>query len=404
MKNLIVAQSGGPTATINATLCGVIEQAKKLKIDNIYGARYGIKGLLKEDIVKLNNIKEEDLKLLKLTPGSVLGSCRYKLKDFKEDETEYKKILDILKKYSIEYFIYIGGNDSMDTADKFSKYLKEKNIKSISTIGAPKTIDNDLELTDHCPGFGSAAKYIATVFKEIEKDTCVYDVDAITLVEIMGRDTGWLTASSCLCRSEKESGPSLIYCCETPFKIEKFLEDIENKLKEKPNVLIALSEGIRNEKNKLISKEETTQEKDMFGHLNNAGAAKFLENIVKKNFRIKTRSIELNILQRSAAHLISAVDLEESFEVGKNAVLFAKERKDGNMVAIKRKNTENYEVEYICVPLEKVSNRVKKMPLDFISKDGVDVTKKAISYLKPLILGQTNLSFYKGTPEFFNLV
>ena len=403
MENLIVAQSGGPTSTINATLCGVVKLAKELKIDKIYGAKYGIKGLLKEDLLDLNRINEHDLKCLKLTPSSVLGSCRYKLKNFEEDETEYKKILDILKKYSIKYFIYIGGNDSMDTVRKFSKYLKFKNVDDISIVGAPKTIDNDLELTDHCPGFGSAAKYVATQFKEIELDTCVYDIKAVTLVETMGRDSGWLAAASCLSRNEKDPGPSLIYCCEATFSIDRFLKDIEEKLKEKPNVLVALSEGIRNEKGDLISDTMKKKEKDMFGHSNNAGAAKFLENVVRKNLGIKTRSVELNISQRAAAHIQSAVDVEESFEVGKKAVLLAKEGKTGHMVAIKRKKQKNYEVLYSNVDLEFVANKTKKMPLDFIAKNKSDVTTKAISYLKPLIQGETKLEFNNGVPKFFRI-
>lgn len=403
MKNLLVAQSGGPTAAINSTLCGVLTKARKVGINHIYGAKFGIKGLLKRDIVDLDVIKESDIKTLKLTPASVLGSCRYKLKDIEDAKEEYENIVEILREFNVGYMVYIGGNDSMDTVEKFSRYLKLNNILDIKIIGAPKTIDNDLKETDHCPGFGSAAKYVATTFKELERDSAVYDIKAVTLVETMGRDAGWLTAASCLSRLNHSPGPSLIYCCEVPFSVEKFLMDIEEKLKEKPNVLVALSEGLKDENKRPISADYNGEKKDMFGHSNNAGVAKFLEEVVKKNMGVKVRSVELNISQRAAVHIASLVDIEESFKVGEKAVELLKEGRSGLMVRIIRREEEQYGVEYGFVEAFKVANKVKTMPKDFISSNYSDVSEKTVKYLKPLIKGEVNLEYVDGVPRFYRL-
>lgn len=403
MKNLLVAQSGGPTAAINSTFCGVLKKAREFGFSNIYGAKFGIKGILKRDILNLDIIKEEDIKTLQLTPASVLGSCRYKLKDIEKAEEEYEKIVEVLREFNVGYMVYIGGNDSMDTVEKFSRYLKLKNIFDIKIIGAPKTIDNDLEKTDHCPGFGSAAKYVATTFKELERDSAVYDIKAVTLVETMGRDAGWLTAASCLSRLNNCPGPSLIYCCEVPFSVEKFLEDVEEKLKEKPNVLVAVSEGLKGKNKKLISAEYNEEKKDMFGHSNNAGIAKFLEEVVKKNIGVKVRSVELNISQRAAVHVASLIDISESFKVGEKAVELLKEGRSGLMVNIIRKEGERYGVEYGFVETVKVANRVRTLPKDFIKSNYSDVSEKAIEYLKPLIKGEVNLEYVDGVPRFYIL-
>ncbi len=403
MKNLLVAQSGGPTAAINSTLCGVITKARKIGINKIYGVKFGIKGLLKKDIINLDVIKESNIKTLKLTPASVLGSCRYKLKDIDEAQEEYEKIVEILRELNVGFLVYIGGNDSMDTVEKFSRYLKLKNIFDIKIIGAPKTIDNDLKKTDHCPGFGSAAKYVATTFKELERDSAVYDIKAVTLVETMGRDAGWLTAASSLSRVGGGLGPSLIYCCEVPFSVEKFLKDVEEKLKEKPNVLIAVSEGLKDKNKRLISATHSEEKKDMFGHSNNAGVAKFLEEVVKENMGVKVRSVELNISQRAAVHIASLVDIEESFKVGEKAVELLEEGRSGFMVNIIRKEEEQYGVEYGFVEAVEVANRVKTMPKEFISSSYCDVSEKTIKYLKPLIKGEVNLEYVDGVPKFFML-
>lgn len=405
MQNLLVAQSGGPTAAINATLFGVLKKAceNESRIGCVYAARFGIKGVLREDIFNLSKVVSKDVaKLLLQTPASCLGSCRHKLKDFEEEQEEYEKILEVFLKYDIKYFVYIGGNDSMDTVLKISEFLKEKQILDIFIVGAPKTIDNDLVLTDHCPGFGSAAKFVATTFAELERDCAVYDVEAVTLVETMGRDSGWLTAASCLSRVNGACGPSLIYCCEQSFSVEKFLEDVEEKLKEKPDLLVALSEGLKNEKDEYIFKINN-KTKDMFGHSSNAGVAKFLADVVKKNLGCKVRAIELNSPQRAASHLASKTDIEEAVLVGEKAVELAIENKTKVMVTILRKK-EDYEVEFGCALVEKIANKVKLMPEDFFQKNKRDVSYKAVRYLKPLIRGELKIEYKNGVPVFLNVV
>ena len=401
MKNLLVAQSGGPTATINSTVFGVFKKAKK-NVDKIYGARFGIEGILKEDLIELEESIMQN-KLLLQTPASILGSCRFKLKNFEENEQEYETILKVFRKFKINYFIYIGGNDSMDTAEKISQYFKMKNINDIFVIGAPKTIDNDLEKTDHCPGFGSAAKYVATTFAEIEKDTAVYRQKAVTIVETMGRDTGWLCASSALCKTNNLFGPCLICCCEKEFFVEDFLEQINIKLKEKNNVLVAISEGVKITEKKYSNLNQKDIEKDMFGHVNNAGIAKNLEKIIKNKFKIKTRSIELNTPQRAASHLASKTDVLESILVGEKAVELLLNQKTAKMVILKRKEKKEYESYCDFVNLSEVANKVRKMPSDFILKNEFNLTEKAICYLTPLIKGELKIKYANGIPLFLSL-
>ncbi len=403
MKNLLVAQSGGPTAAINATLYGVIKAATKNNVNKIYGARFGIKGVLNEDLIDLKERLNGEIELLKQTPASVLGSCRFKLKNL-DSEEEYEKIMNIFRKYDIGYFIYIGGNDSMDTAFKIAEYFKLKNVKDIFVVGAPKTIDNDIEKTDHCPGFGSAAKFVATTFSELERDCSVYNVKAVTLVETMGRDAGWLTAASCLSRVNGFDGPSLIYLCEKEFSEEKFLTDIEEKLKERNSVLVALSEGLRTKNGQHILEDlQKENKKDMFGHKQNAGVAKHLEEVVRENLGCKVRSVELNTPQRAAAHIASKTDILEASTVGEKAVEFALKEKTNVMVTILRKEAENYEVSFSFTEIKNVANRVKKIPEDFISKTGTNLTEKAVSYLKPLIKGEPQIKFENGIPLFVKI-
>ena len=405
MKNVLVAQSGGPTAAINASIFGILEEVLKNEQEiNLFGAKYGVKGLLKEDILNLSQLfKNKQKELLLQTPGCVLGSCRYKLKDFNESEEEYEQLLKILRKNNINYFLYIGGNDSMDTVLKIYEYFKKKNINDIFVVGVPKTIDNDLLETDHCPGFGSCAKYIAQTFAEIERDCFVYDINSITIVETMGRDAGWLTAASCLSRLNGMKGPSLIYCCETAFSLNSFLKDIEEAFKEKKQLLIAVSEGLKNEKGELISKEAKYNKKDVFGHSQNAGVAKYLEEFVKQNIGCKVRSIEINLPQRAASFFSSKTDILESVMVGKKALEFALEQKTGVMATIKRKETEEYSVYYDYVFVEEVANKVKTVPKEFITADGKDVTQKAVRYLKPLIQGEQNFYYENGLLKFITL-
>lgn len=404
MKNLLVAQSGGPTVAINSTLIGVYNAAKN-KVDNVYGARYGIKGVLNKDIHDLSQLlTKENLPILAQTPACALGSCRQKLKDPDECPEQYEALIKIFREYSINYFVYIGGNDSMDTVNKISTYLKNNNISDIVVVGAPKTIDNDLVETDHCPGFGSAAKYIATTIAELERDCSVYSVPAVTLVEIMGRDAGWLTAASALSRLNDSQGPSLIYCCEKTFNTQLFLSDIEKTFQNKNNsILVALSEGIHDKNGKYISESTNQICIDEFGHKQNAGAAKVLEQIVKKEFGCKTRSIEINLMQRAAAHIASLTDIKESMKLGEQATKCTLNGLNGEMSIILRQNNNPYEVKYSSIHTSIVANKVKYLPDNMISSTGNDVTNKAIEYLKPLIHGEPSIKYKNGIPLHLNL-
>lgn len=402
MKNILVAQSGGPTAAINATVSGVISVALvSTKVNHIYGAVNGIQGVLDENFIDLQDkIRSSgDLNLLSHTPAAALGSCRIKLKDLKKDKTQFDKIISVLMKYEIGCFIYIGGNDSMDTVDKLSAYCKERNINDISIVGAPKTVDNDLVGTDHCPGFGSAAKYIATTFAELARDCNVYKTKAVTIVEIMGRNAGWLTASSSLSRVNGAGGPDYIYLCETDFSTDKFINDIENKLKVQDAVLVAISEGIKDKSGKYISETVQNGAVDAFGHNYIAGAGKVLEDIVRNKIGCKVRSIELSLMQRCAGHIMSLTDIEESKMLGMKACQAALEGNSGVMASVIRKNDDPYEVEFVAIPVSEVSNKEKKVPDEYINEEKNDVTEQMISYLKPLIQGEVNIEYKNGIPE-----
>jgi len=315
MRNLLVAQSGGPTAAINATVAGVVSCAVLSgKVDHIYGAVNGIEGVLAEKFLDLGKKLDsaEKISLLMQTPAAALGSCRYKLGDPKENTEDFEEILRIFRRHEIRYFIYIGGNDSMDTVNKLSKYCKENGVEDVFVVGAPKTIDNDLVGTDHCPGFGSAAKYLAATFAELERDCHVYEKKAVTIVEVMGRNAGWLTAASALSRVNGGEGPNLIYLCEPAFDTEQFLKDVQEKLEQKDSVLVAISEGIHDSEGRYVSEQVQSDAQDQFGHSYIAGSAKVLEELVRDRIGCKVRSIELNLMQRCAAHLASATDLEDA--------------------------------------------------------------------------------------------
>lgn len=404
MKNLLIAQSGGPTSAINATIAGVISAAFiSEKIDKIYGAVNGVEGILEERII---NIKEKinfpnDIDLLCQTPAAALGSCRFKL-DI-ENKQQMEKIISILRKYEIKYFIYVGGNDSMDTVDKLHRYAKEYDIDDIRIIGIPKTIDNDLECIDHCPGFGTAAKFIATVFKELERDCGVYSQGGVTIVEVMGRNAGWLTASSVLAKGENSKGPDLIYLPEKVFDVNKFIRDVKNKLKDKKLLLVAVSEGIKNKEGNYISDSMQSDETDIFGHKNTAGVGKYLEKIVKEEINCKVRSIEINLLQRCSAHLQSSVDINEAKLLGMKGVLGAIEGKSGVMVSLKRKEGKEYNIEFVFVPVSDVANKEKKVPEEYITLDGNYVTEDMINYLQPLIQGEEKIIYDNGVPKYIKL-
>ena len=311
MKNLLVAQSGGPTSAINATLAGVLQGVRVSgKVDKVYGAKHGIEGVMKDNLVDLTEVvlSAKLLDTLTYTPSSALGTCRYKMKDWQEDESPYKKIIDTFRKYNVKYFIYIGGNDSMDTVNKLSEYCQLLHPEFV-IVGAPKTIDNDLNLTDHSPGFGSAAKYIATTMSELACDISSYDVPAVTIVEVMGRNAGWLTASAALSRINGNSGADLIYLCEKEFDKDRFLRDLREKMAEKPGILVAVSEGIKDSNGMYISDHTSSGVVDIFGHKYIAGAARALEQLVRREIGCKVRSIELNLMERAAAHVASEQDI-----------------------------------------------------------------------------------------------
>lgn len=421
MGNLVVAQSGGPTAAINATIVGVLEMVKLSEdIEKVYGAKYGVKGILEEDLIDLDELKRstKSLELLKQTPAAVLGSCRFKLgKSGSGDmEAQCERIIEVFRKYGITYFVYIGGNDSMDTVYQLHRYCRAKKIDDIRVLGAPKTIDNDLPVTDHCPGFGSAAKYIATTVAELERDISVYDVPAVTIVEIMGRNAGWLTASTAMARVNGGKGPALIYLCEHPFDIDRFVEDVRKKTKEGQGILVAVSEGIRDENGRYISElyqpEPTEKEEaprdilsmDAFGHGYLAGVGQILAQIVRERIGCKVRAVELNLMQRCASHIASATDIEESRMLGMKAVAVAFEGKSGVMVTLDRQDSEEYTVEYGCVDIAEVANQEKTVPLSWITEDGHDITPEMFEYLYPLIEGERNIRYRHGIPNNVQLI
>ena len=404
MKHMLIAQSGGPSAAINATVAGVVERCMTSdKVDRIYGAVNGIKGVLNGNYVDLTEIlsSPEQLRLLCSTPAAALGSCRLKLNN--ADEGQLGQIVDALLSREIGYFVYVGGNDSMDTVYQLSAYIKKHNIQGLSVMGAPKTIDNDLPMTDHCPGFGSAAKYIAATFAEIVRDCEVYDIPAVTIVEVMGRNAGWLTAASALSRVNGGEGPSLIYLCEPVFDTEQFLKDVQEKLEQKDSVLVAISEGIHDSEGRYVSEQVQSDAQDQFGHSYIAGSAKVLEELVRDRIGCKVRSIELNLMQRCAAHLASATDLEESRMLGMKACQCALEKQGGQMASIRRISADPYRVEYTSVPVSEVANKEKKVPLSWITEDGHDVTEEMMAYLRPLILGEPAMQYENGIPVHIEL-
>lgn len=399
--NCIVAQSGGPTVAINASLAGVIDGVKKSnKFTRVYGAIHGIQGVLENNFIDLSLMALSKFPLvntLELSPAMYLGSCRYKLPDFEADSKPYEIIFDRFEEYKVAAFYYIGGNDSMDTVDKLSKYA-EKIGSDVKIIGIPKTIDNDLCHTDHTPGFGSAAKYVASTMLEIAHDTYIYHIPSVVIVEIMGRDAGWLTAASCLARNDYSPAPHLIYLPEVDFDEDQFIDDIKNVLKTSRCVIIAVSEGIHDKDGNYIS--ATSAVADKFGHAQLSGTGKALESLVKDRMDIKVRSIELNVLQRCAAHISSRTDINESFALGQAAVKYAAEGMTAVMSTIKRVSNDPYQ--WIIKP-EKVSliaNQAKTIPLEWITPEKNDVTPEMESYLRPLIIGEVSLQYKDGLPMY----
>lgn len=399
--NCIVAQSGGPTVAINASLAGVIDGVKKSnKFTRVYGAIHGIQGVLDNNFIDLSLMALSKFPLvnnLELSPAMYLGSCRYKLPDFEVDSKPYEIIFDRFEEYQVAAFFYIGGNDSMDTVDKLSKYAK-KIGSDVKIVGIPKTIDNDLCHTDHTPGFGSAAKYVASTMLEIAHDTYIYQIPSVVIVEIMGRDAGWLTAASCLARNDYSPAPHLIYLPEVDFDEDQFIEDIKNVLKTSRCVIVAVSEGIHDKDGNYIS--ATSAVADKFGHAQLSGTGKALESLVKDRMDIKVRSIELNVLQRCAAHISSRTDINESFALGQAAVKYAAEGMTAVMSTIKRVSNDPYQ--WIIEPenVSLIANQAKTIPLEWITPEKNDVTPEMEAYLRPLIIGEVSLQYKDGLPMY----
>ena len=406
MKNLLVAQSGGPTAAINATLAGVIEQAmKEEQIDQVYGACYGIQGVLEQKFVNLTEKvdTEEKLEKLKRTPASALGSCRFKLKNIEEDDSQYQQIIDIFHEKNIGYFVYIGGNDSMDTVAKLSAYCAKKGIDDIKVIGGPKTIDNDLCEIDHCPGFGSAAKYISTVFCELEQEITVYEPKNVIIVEMMGRHAGWLTSAAALAEGRNGDVPYLIYLEEVPFSLEQFVSDVKAKLETSNAVLVAVSEGVHDAEGNFLCEQEGSRQLDVFGHTMLSGAGKILEEAVRSQIGCKVRSIELNLLQRCAGHILSKTDIEESGKLGAKAVELAVAGESGLMASLTRVSDAPYTVEYKGVDIQKIANKEKKIPREWINEAGNGVKEELLTYLTPLVQGEVSSIYENGMPSYLLL-
>lgn len=399
--NIIVGQSGGPTSVINSSLAGVFKTAKDRNANKIYGMLNGIKGLLDNRYVDLTEkIKDDmDIEILKRTPSSFLGSCRFKLPDVSENESIYEDIFNILNKLEISHFFYIGGNDSMDTIKKLSAYAKEKNY-DINFMGVPKTIDNDLAVTDHTPGFGSAAKYIGTTLKEVIRDGLVYDTKNITVVEIMGRNAGWLTAASALAKSDDCEGVDMIYLPEVAFDLDKFIEKATKLQQDKRNLVIAVSEGLKTADGTYVCElQKSTLFTDSFGHKALSGTASFLSDKLAVELGCKTRSIEFSTLQRCASHVVSKTDITEAFLAGGQAVKAAFNGESGKVIVFERTSNDPYDITTHAYDVNAIANVEKVVPKDWIINDGTYVSKELVDYMTPLIQGELLPYMVNGLPR-----
>ena len=401
-KNVIVGQSGGPTAVINASLYGVVYEAlmQKEQIGTVYGMINGIEGFLADTIMDMNSVEQSgELELIKTTPGSFLGSCRYKLPEDLKDDV-YPLLFKKFEEYSIGYFFYIGGNDSMDTVSKLSRYAAISGSE-ICFIGIPKTIDNDLVLTDHTPGFGSAAKYVASTVREIAIDASVYDnKKSVTIVEIMGRHAGWLTAASVLARKFENDNPVLIYLPESAFNTDTFIEDVKKALEHTSNLVVCVSEGINDGNGTFICELASDVGVDTFGHKMLTGSGKYLENLVKEKLGVKVRSIELNVNQRCSSSMISATDQEEAIQAGISGVHFALDGITGKMIAFHRTEGADYSINYVPEDVNLICNQEKTVPPEWITGNGSDIGQAFIDYALPLIQGIVNVPEENGLPKF----
>ncbi len=400
MKNMIIGQSGGPTAVINSSLAGAIEYAlSRREINTIYGMINGIQGLLDGNVMDLTKRfrnKTVDLKKLMLTPAMFLGSCRYRI----DDENEMKRIVAELQVLDVGYFFYIGGNDSMDTVRKLADYVKKNNI-AIKVIGIPKTIDNDLYGIDHSPGFASAAKYIALAVKNVSYDTSIYSTKSVHIIEAMGRDAGWLAGSAVLARSNGLSAPHLIYLPEIPFSVEKFIDDVKSKLKKYNSVIAVVSEGIKDENGNYISANSSSV--DRFGHSHLSGAASYLKDVCEEKIGCKVRYLGLSVLQRSAGHSTSLTDIIEAYNLGVYAVKSALNGKNGVFSTLIRASNHPYSVEYTTCDISVIANQVKHVPRKWINDKGNYVTDEFIEYLTPLVAGDTVVPYINGLPDYLDI-
>ncbi len=399
MFNIAAAQSGGPTSAINSSLAGIFTEAMKQPgIDTVYGSINGIEGVLGNEFVDLGKIltSDYDIDLLMKTPSTVLGSCWFKLKDPREDDSDYRKAAENLTKRGVKAFFYIGGNDSMDTVMKLDKWFRENGV-DIKVIGVPKTIDNDVAETDHTPGFGSAAKYVAASLQEIIRDSRVYSIPSVTIVEIMGREAGWLAASSCVLRANGEPAPHMIYLPEADFSADKFISDIREAQKRYKAVIIAVSEGIS------IGEGFSSELTDAFGHKYLSGVGKYLEKLVGDNIGCKVRSIELNVMQRCSSHIASLTDITEAKEIGEAAVRAAMAGESGVMMIFRRISNNPYRVEIVTSSVDGVANKEKLFPAEWINAEGNNVTVDALDYFLPLIQGEPEIEYRNGIPIHFRL-
>ncbi len=404
MKNCIVAQSGGPTSVINSSVVGVVIGNKEIKhYDNVYGGINGIEGILQNRIINLSELTDEDLELLKYTPSSALGSCRYRMKDFTISDQEYLKFFQVLDELDIQTFFYIGGNDSMDTVNKLSKYADLKGIDK-QIIGIPKTIDNDLLYTDHTPGYGSAAKYIATTTLETYLDSSVYSNNGIFILEVMGRNTGWLAASATLAEINGQPVVDFIYLPERKFSREQFLSEVNDKFQKKNKVYIVISEGLKDETGEYLFNTANSNTHDGFSHAQLGGVGKYLERLIIENkITSRAKALELGVTQRCAMHLASMTDIEEAYLVGKDALKYSVQGYTGFMVGIKRIQNNPYGIETYKVEASKVANNIKYFPRQWITPEGNNITTQAVEYITPLIMGEPNLLIKKGLPKYMNL-
>ena len=400
-KNMLIGQSGGPTAVINSSLAGAIEYAFGCEeIGTVYGMINGVQGLFEDNILNLTEVfkdRPSDINRLRLTPAMYLGSCRYKLSN---TDDEFEKIIEAFDKYNIGYFFYIGGNDSMDTVNKLSKYTMAHNI-DVKVVGIPKTIDNDLMGIDHSPGFASAAKYIALAVREVAYDTSIYSIKSVHIIEAMGRNAGWLTAASALARDGVNFAPHLIYLPEVPFSVEQFVSDVKSKLNRFNSVIVVVSEGLKDENGDYICSRGDNVDK--FGHVMLSGTGAYLKCVVEEKIGCKVRSLEPSVLQRSAGHTSSLTDVMEAYNLGMVAVRAATEGESGVFSTLRRTSNKPYTVEYYTEKVSVIANAEKTVPREWINDAGNDVTQELIDYIKPLLHGIPQVPYRNGLPDYIDV-